>query len=116
MAVFATTTWARRAGLATGRRDWDIRFHLLANGKHPTGVGSRTGTELFLVLARHLYWIDIQHKGNRSAWVIHRNGEVRQQYSQLDLEIPYLASFASWLADAEAQIGKKFRRDKLWVQ
>lgn len=117
MAVFATTTWARKAGLSTKGRDWDIRVHLLANGKHPTGVGSRRGTELFVILCPDLYWIDIMHGGKRSDWVVKRSGGLEQSRDrELDLPAPSLATFGSWVATAEAAIGKTFRRDKLWVQ
>src|SRR4051812_30841081 len=110
MAVFATTTWARRANLTTTGRDWEIRFHLLANGKHPTGVSnSLRATELFVILRRDLYWIDIQHGGKRSDWVHGRRGDLQRHWTGLDLDVPYLASFGPWLAATEIELGKKFR-------
>jgi hypothetical protein len=68
-----------------------------------------------MMIARDLYWVVIQHGGDRSSFAIKRRqpADVR---NELELPVPELAGFDRWVAGAEQRIGKPFRRDKLWVQ
>jgi len=117
MPAFVTATWFKRAKLMPTSRPWSVEFRLLANGKRPTAITtSLRSTELWVRIAKDHYWVEIQHGGKRSSYVIHQSGDVKQPWSELALPAPKLATFGAWLAAAEAKIGKTFRRDLPWVK
>jgi len=118
MAVFPTTTWLNKAKLHPPvGKDWEIQFRLLANGKMPISAStSNRSTELWMMISRDVFWVDIQHGGKRDSISIARGEKWARHYNQLRLPDPSLTSFAPWLASAEERFGKAFHRDKVWVQ
>jgi hypothetical protein len=118
MALFPTTTWARKAELLPPvGKEWEIQFRLLANGKKPTdSTTSLRSTELWMLIGKSIYWVDIQHGGKRDSVSLWRGAKPHRHYNELGLPDPPFETFGKWVARAEAKFGKEFRRDKIWVR
>jgi hypothetical protein len=117
MGGFATSTWARKADLLPPvGKDWAIELRLLANGKMPGPITmSNTVTELWMMIGKQLYWVDVQHRGKRDSIAVSSKG-VRYHYNDMKLPPPKLHAFGAWMAAFENKIGKTFHRDKIWVR
>jgi len=118
MATFPTKVWMRKAKLLPPvGKEWEIQFRLLANGKMPIDRStSNNSTELWMMISKSVYWVDIQHRGKRDSISIWNRGTFQRHYNQLKLPDPPLDTFATWLAKAERKFGKQFRTDKVWVR